>query len=245
MSHTSSAEVPILHHSPIAPLTNHMLSTFLRHEQKVDRCGAGNGVPPLVLQSGHRERRSTGTEDWHWVLPSILSSRRTMAGPQVGSGWRPCLSRGRRDGFSGTPWSTSSTSCPTFRSSMCLCHRWRNQLVEFMQRLDTVTSVHHRSAKDLSGPNPTALYGVPTVVSFSSLHHSAEQIIDIPVPRGRRGSGGGLQSFLPAQNSTAPWSGFFIFIRNWSLFGRGVGRCFFALFPEGKSRCMGTPAHPS
>ena len=43
-------------------------------------------------------------------------------------------------------------------------------------------------------------------VQFASLlqQQRAEQIIDIPVPRGRRGGGGGLQSFLPVQNSTAP-----------------------------------------
>ena len=40
------------------------------------------------------------------------------------------------------------------------------------------------------------LVDVPTVVSFSSLQqYTAEQIVDIPVPRGRWGGGGGLQSF--------------------------------------------------
>ena len=34
------------------------------------------------------------------------------------------MSRGRKDGFSGALWSTSSTSCPTFRFSMCPCRRW-------------------------------------------------------------------------------------------------------------------------
>ena len=39
---------------------------------------------------------------------------------------------------------------------------------------------------------------------FSSLQQqTAERSIDIPVPRGRRVGGGGLQGFLPAQNSTA------------------------------------------
>ena len=75
--------------------------------------------------------------------------------------------------------------------------------------------MRYRSAQDLSGPNPTAFCGPAsfavggtvrgTVVSFSSLwQQSAGQIIDIPVPRGRRGGGGGLQSFLPVQNSAAP-----------------------------------------
>ena len=49
------------------------------------------------------------------------------------------------------------------------------------------------------------LVEVPTILSLSLLQHqSAEQ--NNPVPRGRRGVGGGLQSFLPVQNSTAPVS---------------------------------------
>ena len=44
------------------------------------------------------------------------------------------------------------------------------------------------------------LVEVPTVLSPSLI---AEQIVDIPVPRGRGGSdGGGLQGFLQEQNST-------------------------------------------
>ena len=48
------------------------------------------------------------------------------------------------------------------------------------------------------------LVEVPTIVSFSSLQqHTAEQIIDIPVP-GRGGGGrGGLQDFSSGQNPTA------------------------------------------
>ena len=49
------------------------------------------------------------------------------------------------------------------------------------------------------------LVHVPTVVSYSSLQQlTAEQIVDIPVP-GRAGGGGrgGLQGFLPRQNSAA------------------------------------------
>ena len=49
------------------------------------------------------------------------------------------------------------------------------------------------------------LVEVPTVLSPSLLpQQRAEQIVDNPVPRGRRGGGGGLQGFLPVQNSTAP-----------------------------------------
>ena len=49
------------------------------------------------------------------------------------------------------------------------------------------------------------LVEAPTIVSFSSLQQrTAEQIIDIPVPR-RAGGGGreGLQGLRPGQNSTA------------------------------------------
>ena len=50
------------------------------------------------------------------------------------------------------------------------------------------------------------LVEVPTVLSFSSLQQqSAEQIIDIPAPRCRRGQGG-LQGLRPEQISTAPLS---------------------------------------
>ena len=49
------------------------------------------------------------------------------------------------------------------------------------------------------------LVHVPTVVSYSSLQQlTAEQIVDIPVPQGRGGlGGGGLQSFSQEQGSTA------------------------------------------
>ena len=45
---------------------------------------------------------------------------------------------------------------------------------------------------------------VPTLSSFASLQQqTAEHIVDIPVPHGRWGSGGGgLHGFLPEQNST-------------------------------------------
>ena len=48
------------------------------------------------------------------------------------------------------------------------------------------------------------LVEVPTLLSFASLQQqTAEHIVDIPVPHGRGGSGGGgLHGFLPEQNST-------------------------------------------
>ena len=44
----------------------------------VYRCGAGNGVPPLVLQGGHREQRPTGTEDSHLAEPRPQRSDRPV-----------------------------------------------------------------------------------------------------------------------------------------------------------------------
>ena len=44
------------------------------------------------------------------------------------------------------------------------------------------------------------LVQVPTIVSFSSLQRTAEQNVNIPVPRGGSGAGGGLSGFLPGQH---------------------------------------------
>ena len=46
------------------------------------------------------------------------------------------------------------------------------------------------------------LVEVPTVISFSSLQQTVEQLVDIPVPGGG-GPSSGLQSFLPGQRSTS------------------------------------------
>ena len=64
------------------------------------------------------------------------------------------------------------------------------------------------------------LVDVPTVVSFSSLQQlTAEQIVDIPVPRS-----GGLQGSRPGQGSTASSSHVSA--------ADGAGQGFFALFPS-------------
>ena len=58
---------------------------------------------------------------------------------------------------------------------------------------------------DLRYPqNVEQLVEVPTLLSFASLQQqTAEHIVDIPVPHGRGGlGGGGLHGFLPEQNST-------------------------------------------
>ena len=83
-----------------------------------------------------------------------------------------------------------------------------NQLVEFMQKLDTATPEQVIDVPNLSqdripqrsavGRPQTAeqLVEVPTVLSFSSLQQqSVEQIIDVPVPHRRRRGQGGLQGF--------------------------------------------------
>ena len=44
----------------------------------IDRCSAGNSVPPLVPQGGHRERRPTGTEDRHQPQAGTCRVFRTL-----------------------------------------------------------------------------------------------------------------------------------------------------------------------
>ena len=93
------------------------------------------------------------------------------------------------------------------------------QLVEFMQKLDSATPeqvievpklsqdrIPQRLVESRPPQMAEQLVEVPTVLSFSSLQQqSAEQIIDIPAPRRRRGHGG-LQGLRPEQSSTASFS---------------------------------------
>ena len=94
------------------------------------------------------------------------------------------------------------------------------QLVDFFRSLDTqlpveqvidVPKIYDDSIQprivdcDLRCPQIVEqLVEVPTLLSFASLQQqTAEHIVDIPVPHGRWGSGGGgLHGFLPEQNST-------------------------------------------
>ena len=66
-----------------------------------------------------------------------------------------------------------------------------------------ISSSSSRSRRVLRAPQTAEQFvDVPTVVSFSSLQQQrAEQIIDIPVLHRHRGGGGGLQGFLPEQNT--------------------------------------------
>ena len=107
------------------------------------------------------------------------------------------------------------------------------------------------------------LVEVPTAVSFSSLQQTAEQVIDIPVPR-TRGNRGGLQSFfsrtkvrrsvLQSRSST------FLLVVVFKIFSPTLGcqphpqsrvmrrfKGFFAFSPSSKSAkfagCTGTRVH--
>ena len=89
-----------------------------------DRCDGAGCRPSLQLGWGARdERRPTGTEDSQRGSCLVLRPFSDDGRP-AGGGRRHCLSRGRSRGFSGTPWSTSSRSVPTFQFSTCLCRRW-------------------------------------------------------------------------------------------------------------------------
>ena len=181
----------------------------------VDRCGAGYGVPPFVLQGGHRECRPTGAEDWapapFWDLPSILSSRRTMVGPPLqGRGPLVCWSLGRRRRSSGTAASGTSSSS----LSMLLCCRWWTSCRMFTvssprvcrllpRRLSMCPrSLSRTSRRELPVREPQLaeqLVEVPTILYLLKQRISV-QIVDNPVPRGR---GRRLQGFLPRQSPTA------------------------------------------
>ena len=93
------------------------------------------------------------------------------------------------------------------------------ELVEFMQRLDTqlpvvqavavpkisLDSIPQRFVDRRRPQRAEQLVEVPTVVSLSSLQQqSAEQIICIAVPRGRRGEGGGGGGGTAEQNVDIP-----------------------------------------
>ena len=105
--------------------------------------GPGNGAAPLVRQVhteyGAPRSQTTATRargggesnetklrprSGRLLLPRRSSGCSVRKTPKGGFGPRHCLSRGRKDRFSGTLLSTSSISCRTCRFSMCLCRRW-------------------------------------------------------------------------------------------------------------------------
>ena len=128
-------------------------------------------------------------------------------------------SLGHRNGSSGTPWSTSSTSSvvrPWCRFSTLLCCRWWNSCPTCSgsstgSRLSPSRSSKCRRfflrtslfARFLRDPQPAEqLVEVPTIVSYSWLPLRMEQNVDILVP-GRGGRTSGLQGFPPGQSPTA------------------------------------------
>ena len=196
------------------------LRSWWRHEQQTMAAVLGYGDPPFVLQGGHRERRPTRTESLapapRWVLPSILSSRRTMAGPAGRSGQRHCWSRCRRRRCSGTQASGTKSS----RISMFLCCRWWNScrtslssLPRICRWLPSRLSKCRRSCLSaVPQRRPPSAWGTVCVnrrrrtswwkcprscPSFLFQQQTAEQIVDIPVPHRRRRVHGGLQAFTP------------------------------------------------
>ena len=149
----------------------------------VDRCGAGYGVPPLVLQGGHRERRPTGTEDWHQHRGGpcrfFLSSFRTMAGPLGRSGQRHCLSRGRRGKCSDTQ--ASGTDSPRISMFLC-CTLWTSCRTSFLvaeQVIDvpkiSQDKTQQRLGDCLRQPQTAdQLVEVPMIVSYASFSAGAD-----------------------------------------------------------------------
>ena len=128
-------------------------------------------------------------------------------------------SLGRRNGSSGTPRSTLSTSSavrPWCRFSTLLCRRrWNSSQMcsSSSARLRPILEPVIEVPKIFLGDDPMRavlrdpqlaeqLVEVPTTVSYSWLQLRMEQTVDIPVP-GRGGRSSGLQGFLPGEGSTA------------------------------------------
>ena len=150
------------------------------------------------------------------LLPRRSSSCSMRRTPTRRCGRPAWPSRGdNRSGSSCAPWSTSLSWCPWCRFWIFLCHRrwngWRISWCSGTRRhLSSRLSQCPRSPMtvssrcDLRRPQMAEqLVEVPTVLSYALLkQQTAEQIIDIPVPRRRRGQGG-LQVFLPEQSCFA------------------------------------------
>ena len=122
---------------------------------------------------------------------------------------------GHRNGSSSTPWSSSPDVVPMEQILDIPVPQMGDPLVASLKHLDTpipeqVTAVpkislsSRRSRTVLREPQTAEqLVEVPDVVSFSSLQQTAEQIIDIPVPRTRgRGDRRGLHCFPSRQVSS-------------------------------------------
>ena len=104
---------------------------------------------------------------------------------------------GHRRVFCGTSWSIWLTSVPSYRFSMLLCRRWRTNCckssgtgtVRCPSMLSTCPRSHITVFNSVWWTVICVIREVPTVLSPSLLQQlSAEQIVDIPVRSGGRGS---------------------------------------------------------
>ena len=188
-----------------------------------------SAAPPQLREGGgwRNVPRPTGTEDGQGrgcAQRSTETDAKSSQGPELFqlfeeelSGARPLpLVEVRPQGrVQRHTVNTSSTSCPSCRSSMLRCRRgktswWRssgNSICRFPSRLSKCPRSHLHpvvlaGAGSLVQQTAEQLVEVPTIVSVSSLHVLVEQIVDIPVPHGRDGRGG-LQGLRPGQNPTA------------------------------------------
>ena len=110
----------------------------------------------------------------------------------------PVMDLGHRSGSSGTPRSTSAPSC---RFSMILCRRWEISCWRsagfwtLMFLSETTSSSAWWTVICVIRRWRNSLVEVPTILCF------LKRYVDIPVPRGRGGSGGGgLRGLLPEQS---------------------------------------------
>ena len=136
----------------------------------------------------------------HSPAGALQPLRRRARRWAVTVGHGPCAAGA---GCSGTPWCTGSR-----RSHSC------NQLVEAFQYLDLpipeqvievpkISSSSRRSRRrrvPLVQQTAEQLVEVTTIVSFSSLHGLVERNVDIPVPHGWGGWGGGGVFMVYAQD---------------------------------------------
>ena len=192
----------------------------------VDCRGAGYGDPPLAPKGGHQERRSKGPEDSHKHQGGTCRVLRTLLGRwQAHRGERPSplVEVRPQERVQRHRVGIITDVLPFVQILDDPVPLTGNAVVEVLQKIDTPTLEQVVAVPKISqdriqprlvdlSQRPTQmveqLVEVPTVLSVAVLRQStAEQIIDIPVPRGH-GDRGGLQGSLPRQTSAAlfPWN---------------------------------------
>ena len=95
------------------------------------------------------------------------------------------------------PKLSTPTRCP--RTVLSMPHT-AEQLVEAPNVVSLIDVIRHLVEQTVVGGG---IGGLPGFLSGHSYSLSAEQIVDNPVPRFRRGFGGGLHGLHPGQSSTA------------------------------------------